>query len=62
MCLVGLNNYLNIAYMYKNYLDLYNYLYIAKNDSSVKWSDPGTFLGSKICKKRVHGNDKKFFP
>ena len=22
MCLVGLNNYLNIVYMYKNYLDL----------------------------------------
>ena len=30
MCLVGLNNYLNTAYMYKNYLDLNNYLYIAK--------------------------------
>ena len=30
MCLVGLNNYLNIAYMYKNYLDLNNYLNIAK--------------------------------
>ena len=28
--LVDLNNYLNIAYMYKNYLDLNNYLYNAK--------------------------------
>ena len=30
MCLVGLNNYLNIAYVYKNYLDLNNDLYIVK--------------------------------
>ena len=44
MCLVGLNNYLNIAYMYKNYLGLNN----CKNDSSAKWSDPGNFLGSHL--------------
>ena len=30
MLKVRLNNYLNIAYMYKNYLDPNNYLYIAK--------------------------------
>ena len=30
MYLVGLNNYLNIAYMYKNYLDLNNDLYVVK--------------------------------
>ena len=28
--LVDLNNYLNIAYMHKNYLDLRNYLNITK--------------------------------
>ena len=32
--------------MYKNYLDLNNYLNIAKSDSSVKWSKPGNFLES----------------
>ena len=48
MCLVGLNNYLKIAYMCKNYLDLNNYLYIAKMIVVLNGATQETFLGSHL--------------
>ena len=62
--LVGLNNYLNIVYMLKHYLNIAKMIVVGNSPAQDYFSKLSicNFSGLKKCKKKGYRNDRKNLP